>query len=478
MLKGHRSRVEHKTLTTILVLVLCLGVLMLPVESPAEPVSGSVILILTVGALLLDTLATVIEMQRSGADAAAQAVFDNREGIRVLHDRMQRFGFDMTTLLKKLDQLPLVIKEQLTQAFEEDQRKTVLAIIDEFSIQLRIARNLERNADGTVNWENNPTPISGLVKDLSSANLKLWSMSDINAPVIIAAMTIERAMRHGIGEERPAVEQRMDIYYDRLEAMLDPNRSASLAQLYEHWKRYRDALARVVVSGLQGLAQDAKLLEILHPDKPTACNNKCVLVDRKKVTVQSALVVLGGLTSGNSAEFRIRRIAEQNVSRFPDGQHLLLEAMSYGQGNSIPRAQYETTYYFASTMVHVLGELINVIRDLSRARVGGTNPTGNEVKYTSKAPPDFASVSRSFGEEIPECRSQIRKSLKACENWLLARIKRTISRPAGVWMKRYDPPGQRSFYCIHNTRFCCYEPDLEEGINHRNCYQDGKPVAY
>ena len=222
-----------------------------------------------IGATISDGIGRAIEWQKSGADPSQTAVFQNREAIRVLHDEVHEkfaaLGDLNIRLLRKIDGLPEQIRRDITAAFERDQRLEVQALVREVRTQWRILDKLDNQARNSGGHWKNPADTRVILDQLTIAAGKLRLMSDLNFPTIWLAMQAELEVRRSWGETGPAVDERMQVYYERLQAMLDVKRPGSLVNMHSEYARIRDQviveLTTSVVSNFKGAYQNVNVLE-------------------------------------------------------------------------------------------------------------------------------------------------------------------------------------------------------------------------
>ena len=190
-----------------LIVVLCFAISLPPrLARAVEPATVAAVASLT---------SSIISLFDSGSSVMATEVSQIRTMLEALHQRLDGYDKAFATILKKLDDLPQIIRTELEHALDRDQAHALLAAIKLIVEDVRIIEGGEKPiAD----------PMSRLTA-LQQASRNMMQRNDLNLPYIIAALETERAFIKAIGvsEGRKIAdwEIRKETYQHRLKEVFE-----------------------------------------------------------------------------------------------------------------------------------------------------------------------------------------------------------------------------------------------------------------
>ena len=193
----------------LLTLSICAVLVIAPRQAESE--------VFTAVAALAGLISTASSLFMSSADPVGTGVQQNREMIKLLHERLANYDVAVSEIMEKLDNMPEILQKELGRAFDQDQRRTLLAAMKSLEEDMLIL-------------DEGGSPISSLTDQLSElqgAARKLMEHGDLNYSYVFAAMVLE------LGLLRSAKVANIDInlsvhkktYRNYIERMLDGSRS-------------------------------------------------------------------------------------------------------------------------------------------------------------------------------------------------------------------------------------------------------------
>ena len=180
-------------------------------------------------ALVSSLIASAVSLLDSGANPTATATFQNRDMIKQLHARMDKYNEAFEIILGKLDDLPGIIREELETAFAEQQRKEIHGAIRNI---LDDVKKLEKGIGVHL-------PATDRIQKFEHERevLLQYKHDLLLIPTIMEAMKLDLAF-HSAREDSEAnkmafIEELKVKYRARLMKTLDPERESSLISKYD-----------------------------------------------------------------------------------------------------------------------------------------------------------------------------------------------------------------------------------------------------
>lgn len=206
----------------------------------------------TVGTLIVSQIISLFD---SGADPVGTAVLQNHElllensaTLSVLQDRFDNFGKTLEGVLHKLDDIPQIIREEISDALDEFQKNKILATVSLIAGDVSTIKN-----GGGLTLDPR-----GRLATLQQEIATLFQRSDINAPVFSIAMAYELALLASLNAHPQEMAQREEAYRERLQRTLDKERKGSLIYQYHV---ITHSMRRMLNKHRQALNRQTKLYE-------------------------------------------------------------------------------------------------------------------------------------------------------------------------------------------------------------------------
>lgn len=215
---------KPKKTTIVVVCFICSTLLLQPPRlslSADNPVSAVVAII------------SLISFFRSGTDPTLSSVLQNRELIKQLNKGFEAYGTAVKLLLRKIDMLPVIVREEIKKGFDEYQEDKIRGVISLIDEDMKILK------------EGGALDGSQLYRRLDALQFEartLAERSDLSLPFLILAMRYELALLEYLesrGQNKEVNKRvRERKYYERLREMLNIERAGSLVYVFDSLDRF------------------------------------------------------------------------------------------------------------------------------------------------------------------------------------------------------------------------------------------------
>ena len=237
--------------------------------------------------------ATLLSFLHSGANPYGVATLQNRQMLMSVHERLSGYDAAFRLILGRLDDLPSTMRQEVYQALDIDQIRSVRAAIQLIEFDLNAYREMMN-----VDPSNRPTPIADASLRLHTLQREAQRLLNHDNDLILldalAAMHTEMAMlamQPGYSDEQlsAAIRTRKEVYHERFREMLRPwNRDS---------KRSYESLSELTRQTEEQLSVSVKILDSLlsrhymdYFDCPRPivwccgpCRNKTCTIDRQEI---------------------------------------------------------------------------------------------------------------------------------------------------------------------------------------------------
>lgn len=217
---------------------------------------------------LLQTANSFYSPVPTGPDPTLEAVLQNRQAIRELHDRMHTVESGLLLAVEKIGNVHEQLKLELIRQSEQEQRSRVRGIME--SIQIYVT-GLERQSSGGewIITDPDRASLKRYHEHLSIASATLAQGHDINAPVLVGALGMEVGLLNALGLERQ-IENTKEAYRERLVKLFDPQRSSRSSGAIPSLREEMETIARPLISEFEYVSwnqasnTEARLTTLLH----------------------------------------------------------------------------------------------------------------------------------------------------------------------------------------------------------------------
>ena len=185
-----------------------------------------------------------------GPDQTLEAVLQNREGIRKLHERMGNLENGLLLAVKGLDQVHEKLKDELRRSSDRDQRDRVRGAME--SVQSYVAGMQQEPDRQLIVTQDDRNNLSQRLILLSQESATLAQKHDINAPVLVGALAIELGLLQALNRHGH-IETTKEYYRKRLVSLFDPERSRRNSA---RGPSLREELVRIVAPRMRRITEE------------------------------------------------------------------------------------------------------------------------------------------------------------------------------------------------------------------------------
>ena len=221
MLLTVHSQRSKKTIALVTCLVYA-WLLQPPRLHAAEPLT-TIALAASAAGVLMQLFDSGSDLTRAIVEQNRELLLDNRKLLSDLHDRFGHFGRALEGMLKKIDDLPAIMRKEIITALDDFQQDKVLALV-----QLVVEDRAILRAGGSLG-----TDPRDRLRVLQQESRTLFRRSDFNAPVLMTAMAYELALLAALKASPEEIATRENAYRQRLQLVVDRGREGSLISHYD-----------------------------------------------------------------------------------------------------------------------------------------------------------------------------------------------------------------------------------------------------